>query len=58
MNYREAYNIFASNGVLFNHESPNRGETFVTRKINRAVVAIHLGLQGTLFLGNLDSKRD
>ena len=58
MNYREAYNIFASNGVLFNHESPNRGETFVTRKITRAVAAIHLGLQGTLFLGNLDSKRD
>ena len=58
VNYREAYNIFASNGVLFNHESPNRGETFVTRKITRAVAAIHLGLQGTLFLGNLDSKRD
>jgi GDPmannose 4,6-dehydratase len=58
VNYREAYNIFASNGVLFNHESPIRGETFVTRKITRAVAAIHLGLQGDLFLGNLDSKRD
>jgi GDPmannose 4,6-dehydratase len=58
VNYREAYNIFASNGVLFNHESPIRGETFVTRKITRAVAAIHLGLQGQMFLGNLDSKRD
>jgi GDPmannose 4,6-dehydratase len=58
VNYREAYNIFASNGVLFNHESPLRGETFVTRKITRAVAAIHLGLQDELFLGNLDSKRD
>lgn len=58
VNYREAYNIFACNGVLFNHESPLRGETFVTRKITRAVAAIHLGLQNELFLGNLDSKRD
>jgi GDPmannose 4,6-dehydratase len=58
VNYREAYNIFASNGVLFNHESPIRGETFVTRKITRAVAAIHLGLQNELFLGNLDSRRD
>jgi GDPmannose 4,6-dehydratase len=58
VNYREAYNIFASNGILFNHESPHRGETFVTRKITRAVAAIHLGLQGELFLGNLDSMRD
>jgi GDPmannose 4,6-dehydratase len=58
VNYREAYNIFASNGVLFNHESPRRGETFVTRKITRAVAAIHLGLQAELFLGNLDSRRD
>jgi GDPmannose 4,6-dehydratase len=58
VNYREAYDIFASNGVLFNHESPIRGETFVTRKITRAVAAIHLGLQGQMFLGNLDSKRD
>jgi GDPmannose 4,6-dehydratase len=58
VNYREAYNIFASNGVLFNHESPIRGETFVTRKITRAVAAIHLGYQSELFLGNLDSRRD
>jgi GDPmannose 4,6-dehydratase len=58
VNYREAYGIFASNGVLFNHESPLRGETFVTRKITRAVAAIHLGLQEVLFLGNLDSRRD
>ena len=58
VNYREAYGIFASNGVLFNHESPLRGETFVTRKITRAVAAIHLGLQSELFLGNLNSKRD
>jgi GDPmannose 4,6-dehydratase len=58
VNYREAYNIFASNGILFNHESPIRGETFVTRKITRAVAAIQLGLQHDLFLGNLDSKRD
>ena len=58
VNYREAYNIFASNGVLFNHESPNRGETFVTRKITRAAATIHLGMQAELFLGNLDSRRD
>jgi GDPmannose 4,6-dehydratase len=58
VNYREAYDIFASNGILFNHESPLRGETFVTRKITRAVAAIHLGLQSELFLGNLDSQRD
>jgi GDPmannose 4,6-dehydratase len=58
VNYREAYGIFACNGVLFNHESPLRGETFVTRKITRAVAAIHLGLQSELFLGNLDSRRD
>lgn len=58
VNYREAYGIHASNGILFNHESPNRGETFVTRKITRAVAAIHLGMQKTLFIGNLDAKRD
>ena len=58
VNYREAYNIFACNGILFNHESPIRGETFVTRKITRAVARIKLGLQDTLYLGNLDSKRD
>ena len=58
INYREAYNIFASNGVLFNHESPKRGETFVTRKITRAVAAIAQGIQDTLYLGNLDAKRD
>jgi GDPmannose 4,6-dehydratase len=58
VNYREAYNIFACNGILFNHESPIRGETFVTRKITRAVARIKLGLQERLFLGNLDSKRD
>ncbi|SEH30248.1 GDP-mannose 4,6-dehydratase [Magnetospirillum fulvum] len=58
VNYREAYGIHASNGILFNHESPLRGETFVTRKITRAVAAIHLGLQNKLYLGNLDSKRD
>ena len=56
--YREAYGIHASNGILFNHESPIRGETFVTRKITRAVAAIHFGLQEKLFLGNLDAKRD
>ena len=55
---REAYNMFACNGILFNHESPQRGETFVTRKITRAVAKIALGLQDTLFLGNLNSKRD
>jgi GDPmannose 4,6-dehydratase len=58
VNYREAYGIFASNGILFNHESPIRGETFVTRKITRAVSRIVLGLQDKLYLGNLDSKRD
>lgn len=58
VNYREAYSIFASNGILFNHESPIRGETFVTRKITRAVSRIALGLQDKFYLGNLDSKRD
>ena len=58
VNYREAYGMYASNGILFNHESPIRGETFVTRKISRAVAAIHLGLQDRLYLGNLDAKRD
>ncbi len=58
VNYREAYGIHASNGILFNHESPVRGETFVTRKITRAVAAIELGLQDCIFLGNLDSIRD
>ena len=58
VNYREAYGIHASNGILFNHESPIRGETFVTRKITRAVAGIHLGVQKTLYIGNLDSKRD
>ncbi len=57
-NYREAYGLFAVNGILFNHESPRRGETFVTRKITRAVGRIKMGLQDTLFLGNLDAKRD
>jgi len=58
VNYREAYGMHASNGILFNHESPIRGETFVTRKITRAVAAIHLGVQKTLYIGNLDAKRD
>ena len=58
VNYREAYDIFACNGILFNHESPLRGETFVTRKITRAVSRIALGLQGKFYLGNLNSKRD
>jgi GDPmannose 4,6-dehydratase len=58
VNYRRSYNMFASNGILFNHESPRRGETFVTRKITRAATRIKLGLQKKLFLGNLDSKRD
>ncbi len=57
-NYREAYGLFACNGVLFNHESERRGETFVTRKITRAATRIVLGLQEKLFLGNLDAKRD
>jgi GDPmannose 4,6-dehydratase len=58
VNYREAYGMYACNGILFNHESPIRGETFVTRKITRALARIKLGLQDCLFLGNLDSKRD
>ncbi len=58
VNYREAYGIYACNGILFNHESPIRGETFVTRKITRAVVSMQLGLQDCLYLGNLDAKRD
>jgi GDPmannose 4,6-dehydratase len=58
VNYREAYGIFASNGILFNHESPLRGETFVTRKITRGIAAIVLGLQDKLYLGNLDAERD
>jgi GDPmannose 4,6-dehydratase len=58
VNYREAYGMFAVNGILFNHESPRRGPTFVTRKITRAVAKIHRGLQQTLYLGNLHSKRD
>ncbi|MCS6878577.1 MAG: GDP-mannose 4,6-dehydratase [Geminicoccaceae bacterium] len=57
-NYREGYGIFAANGILFNHESPLRGETFVTRKVTRAVAAIALGLQDRLWIGNLDAKRD
>ncbi len=58
VNYREAYGMHASNGILFNHESPIRGETFVTRKITRAVAAIHLGMQKTLYIGNLHARRD
>lgn len=58
INYREAYGMFASNGILFNHEGPTRGETFVTRKITRAVAGIERGFQSTLYLGNLDAKRD
>lgn len=58
VNYREAYGMFACNGILFNHESPVRGETFVTRKITRAASKIALGLQDKLYLGNLDAKRD
>jgi GDPmannose 4,6-dehydratase len=58
VNYREAYGLHASNGILFNHESPIRGETFVTRKITRGVAAIHLGLQNCIHLGNLDARRD
>src|SRR3954447_25316842 len=58
VNYREAYGLHASNGILFNHESPTRGETFVTRKITRGVAAIHHGFQKTLYMGNLDSLRD
>ena len=58
VNYREAYNMYACNGILFNHESPRRGETFVTRKVTRAVSRIALGLQETVYMGNLDSQRD
>ena len=58
VNYRESYNMHASNGILFNHESPRRGETFVTRKITRAVARIKAGVQQKLYMGNLDSKRD
>ncbi len=58
VNYREAYNIYASNGILFNHESPRRGETFITRKITRAAARIKLGLEDKLYLGNLSAKRD
>ena len=58
VNYREAYGLYACNGILFNHESPRRGETFVSRKITRAAARIHLGLQDKLFLGNLDARRD
>jgi GDPmannose 4,6-dehydratase len=58
VNYREAYGIYACNGILFNHESPIRGETFVTRKITRAIARIALGLQDCLYLGNMDAKRD
>ncbi len=58
VNYRESYNLFASNGILFNHESPRRGETFVTRKITRAIAHIKFGLQEKLYLGNMDAKRD
>lgn len=58
VNYREAYNMFACNGILFNHESPLRGETFVTRKITRAVAKIVLGMQQTMYMGNLDARRD
>ena len=58
LNYREAYGMHATNGILFNHESPRRGPTFVTRKITRAVAKISLGLQKTIYLGNLDAKRD
>jgi GDPmannose 4,6-dehydratase len=58
VNYREAYGLYACNGILFNHEGPTRGETFVTRKITRAVAAIELGLQRELYLGNLDARRD
>jgi GDPmannose 4,6-dehydratase len=58
VNYRESYGLYACNGILFNHESPRRGETFVTRKITRAATRIKLGLQDKLFLGNMDAKRD
>src|SRR5713101_6650105 len=58
VNYRESYGLFASSGILFNHESPRRGETFVTRKITRAAARIKAGLENKLYLGNLESKRD
>src|ERR1019366_5424069 len=58
INYREGYRLFACNGILFNHESPRRGETFVSRKITRAIAEIRAGLQERLYLGNLDAKRD
>ena len=58
VNYREAYGMHASNGILFNHESPRRGPTFVTRKATRAVARIHKGMQQTLYMGNIDAKRD
>lgn len=58
VNFRESYNLHASNGILFNHESPRRGETFVTRKITRAATRIKLGLQDSIYLGNIDAKRD
>jgi GDPmannose 4,6-dehydratase len=58
VNYRESYGLHASNGILFNHESPRRGETFVTRKITRAATRIKVGLQAELYLGNLDARRD
>src|ERR1700755_1342519 len=58
INYRESYNLHASNGILFNHESPRRGETFVTRKITRALARIKAGMQDKLYLGNLEAKRD
>ena len=58
VNYREAYGMYASNGILFNHESPTRGETFVTRKITRGVARIEVGLEDTVYLGNLEAKRD
>lgn len=58
VNYREAYNMHATSGILFNHESPRRGPTFVTRKVTRAVARIHKGMQECLYLGNIDSKRD
>merc|ERR1712046_45217 len=58
VNYREAYGMHASNGILFNHESPRRGPTFVTRKVTRAVARIHKGLQDCLYMGNIDAKRD
>ncbi|EDR2683131.1 NAD-dependent epimerase/dehydratase family protein, partial [Salmonella enterica subsp. enterica] len=58
VNYRESYGIYACNGILFNHESPRRGETFVTRKITRAIANIAQGLESCLYLGNMDSLRD